>query len=362
MWKKQILKMQTYKRGKSINEAAERSKTDLLIKLNSNENPYGYSNKVKDLLTERQIPLNIYPEGNVGHLRKSLASLYNMNETEFIFSNGTDELIQMISRTLLEPGKNTVMASQTFSQYKNNSIIDGAEIREVELLNGTHDLEKMITKIDQNTAVVWVCNPNNPTGTFIPENKIREFMQKIPSHVLVVLDEAYFEYINQAYHSIDLINDFANLIIMRTFSKIYGLASLRIGYGIASHHIIQHLESIRLPFTNNQYGQHAASLALEDQAFIESSRLKNVIEREKYYTFCSENNLHCFPSETNFILVDLQCDIERLEAFLESSGIILRSGTGLGFPTSIRITIGLEEQNIKVREKILEFMQNHHQN
>lgn len=354
-WKKQLLNLQAYQPGKSIEEVMEQYQLDSIVKLASNENPYGYSHKVDTALNESKASFILYPDGNAVNLRKKTASFLGVNEKQLIFTNGTDELIQIISRALLEPGKNAVMPTPSFPQYKHNAVIEGADVREVELVDGSHDLNKMLSVIDENTAVVWVCSPNNPTGNYIQENELRDFLESVPSEVLVVIDEAYYEYVDDPYNSLTLLDEFPNIIIMRTFSKAYGLASFRVGYGISSVDIIQTLEPARPPFNTNVLGQLAASVAISDQDFIEQCRLRNAEEKEKYYAFCQENKLHYYQTQGNFILIDVQHDGDEVAQFLLEKGLIVRSGKFLGFPTYLRITIGLAEHNEQVRSALKEF-------
>ncbi|WP_047983325.1 histidinol-phosphate transaminase [Ornithinibacillus californiensis] len=355
-WKEQMLHLRAYQPGKSIEDVKKLYGLKEIIKLASNENSYGYSPYVDDALNNLDVSYTIYPDGNASTLRTATASLLHLDEKQLIFSNGTDELVQIISRAMLEPGRNTVMASPTFPQYKHAAIMEGAETREVALTNGFHDLDNMLKAMDVNTAIVWICNPNNPTGCYIPEMEIRHFLERVPSDVLVVLDEAYFDYVTQSYDSLSFIQEFPNLIIMRTFSKIYGLASFRVGYGISSPAIIQTLEPIRLPFNTNVLGQIAATAALSDQEFVARCRVRNTVELEKYYAFCDENNLSYFPSQGNFILINFGRDADEVAEWLLAKGLIVRSGKSLGFPTSVRITIGREDQNEQVRSALKELM------
>ncbi|MCM3236546.1 histidinol-phosphate transaminase [Heyndrickxia oleronia] len=355
-WKEQMHQLHAYQPGKSIAEVKTHHTRHSIIKLASNENPYGYSLKVDHMLKEFGGTLNIYPDGKASKLRAETASLLEVDPNQLIFTNGTDELIQIISRSLIQPGKNTVMATPTFSQYKHNAVLEGGEVREIPLIDGIHDLDRMLSAIDENTTVVWVCNPNNPTGTYITIEKLWTFLKKVPNDVFVVLDEAYFEYVEQPGSTIELLEDFPNVMITRTFSKIYGLASLRVGYGISSVDIIQKLEAARPPFNTNVLGQMAAAAAISDQEFVKECFQKNVAEREKYYAFCLENGLKFYLSEGNFVLIDFKWDGEEVTNFLLEKGIIVRSGKQLGFPTCVRITIGLTEQNERVREAIKEFI------
>jgi histidinol-phosphate aminotransferase len=239
------------------------------------------------------------------------------------------------------------MATPTFSQYKHNAVIEGAGCKEIPLVNGEHDLEEMFAAIDEQTNVIWLCSPNNPTGTYIPEKKLTAFLEKVPSDILVVLDEAYYEYVvaDDYYDSVNLARRYENLIVLRTFSKIYGLAALRIGYGIANSAIIKALEPAREPFNVNSLGQLAASAAIKDQEFLKLCKEKNRQGLEQFYVFCGQYQLEYYPSQTNFILIDCKLDGDQVFQYLMERGYIVRSGKALGFPTAVRITVGSFEQN-----------------
>lgn len=359
-WNSQVLNLNAYQPGKSIDEVKKAFNLKEIFKLASNENPYGYSPKVKKVIEEEgTLTFSYYPDGYASNLREEVAKFLQIKPTQLIFSNGTDELLQIISKALLEPGKNTVMATPTFSQYKHNAILEGAEIREVPLVNGEHDLESMIAEIDDRTAIVWLCSPNNPTGTYITDEKLQQFLKQVPKDVLIVLDEAYYEYVQAEnyYDALSLVQTFPNLIVTRTFSKIYGLASFRIGYGIAQAEIIQALEPVRQPFNTNVLAQRVALEALKDQEFVSQCADLNKRELERFYQFCKENNLSFYPSQGNFILIDFQYDGEEVFAFLLSKGYIVRSGKFLGFPTSIRVTVGTAEQNTGVMNAMKAFLE-----
>jgi histidinol-phosphate aminotransferase len=357
-WKKQLLTLTPYQPGKSIESVKKQFKLEQIVKLASNENPFGCSNRVLPALQNNQPGFAIYPDGYMTGLRESVASFLKVKQDELIFGNGSDNIIQIISRSLLHPGANTVMATPSFSQYKHNAVIEGAEIREIPLIDGEHDLEKMYAAIDDNTNIVWVCSPNNPTGTYVSENKLITFLNKVPSHVLVVLDEAYYEYVvaDDYYDSIELTRKYPNLIVLRTFSKIYGLASLRVGYGVADKSIIQALEPAREPFNVNTFGQIAAQAAIEDQEFVEDCKEKNRQGLTQFYDFCKQHELSYFPSQTNFVLIDINADADAGFQFLLERGYIVRSGKALGFPTSLRITVGSAEQNEGVLLALAEFL------
>lgn len=359
-WKNQIVNLHAYQPGKSIDEVKKMYNLKEIFKLASNENPYGFSNKVKKILDEdSSSTFSYYPDGYATNLREEAAKFLGVRPTQLIFSNGTDELLQIISKALLEPGKNTVMAYPTFSQYKHNAILEGAEIREIPLVDGEHDLDNMLKALDHQTAIVWLCSPNNPTGTYITNDKLMKFLQQVPKDILVVLDEAYYEYVDadDYYDALSLLDNYQNLIVTRTFSKIYGLASFRVGYGIASEEIISTLEPVRQPFNTNVLAQKVAMEALKDQEFVAKCATLNKKEMERFYAFCKKNNLHYYPSQGNFILIDFQCDSDKVFTFLLSTGYIVRSGKQLGFPTSIRVTIGTSEQNSGVMTSMEAFLE-----
>ena len=281
-----------------------------------------------------------------------------VNEHELIFGNGSDELIMILSKALLGPGYNTVMPAPTFPQYRHNAIIEGAEVREIPLVDGQHDLDSMLAAIDDSTNIVWLCSPNNPTGTYIPQQPLLAFLEKVPKETLVVLDEAYYEYVvaEDYYDSIRLMRSFDNLMILRTFSKIYGLASLRVGYGVANAAIIQALEPAREPFNVNTFAQLAAMHALEDQPFIEECKVVNRQGLEQFYQYCEAKGLTYYPSQGNFILIDFKRDSDEVFQYLLQKGYIVRSGKALGFPTSVRITVGSAEQNEGLLKNISLFL------
>lgn len=357
-WKKQLLTLTPYRPGKSIESVKKEFNLNQIVKLASNENPFGCSKKVIAALKDYQKSFAIYPDGYAGDLRKTLSTFLQVQPEEIIFGNGSDNLIQIISRSLLDPNTNTVMAAPTFSQYRHNAIIEGAEVKEVPLINGNHDLDGMLAAIDEKTNIVWLCSPNNPTGTYIPGSKLIAFLEEVPQDTLVVLDEAYHEYAvaDDYYDAVSLMRRFENLIVLRTFSKIYGLASLRIGYGLANPKIIKALEPVREPFNVNSFAQAAAKAALEDVEFIQKCKQTNRQGMQLFYQFCKENQLSYYPSQGNFILIDFHVDGDEVFQSLQQKGYIVRSGKALGFPTSVRITIGSSEENEGVLKAISDFL------
>ena len=346
-WKKELGGMRPYKPGRSIEEVMQDYGLTEVHKLASNENPYGCAPSVKEFIREGLLHPEIYPEGHAGGLRTKLANKHQVGEDFLLFGNGSDEIVSIISRSLLGPDTNTIMATPTFPQYAHNAKVEGAEVRELPLVEGQHDLDGFLKAIDENTSVIWVCNPNNPTGNIIPAGVLESFLAQVPDHILVVLDEAYFEYITEPSHvdSIQLIDKFPNILILRTFSKAYGLAAFRVGYAVGQPAIITELNKVRNPFNNNTLGTAVVEKALEDEQFIANCREMNHVQRERFKEFAEANDLDIFDSQANFVLIQVPADADEASEYLLQYGYIVRSGNALGTPGYVRVTVGSEEQN-----------------
>jgi histidinol-phosphate aminotransferase len=356
--KQQIVHLPVYQPGKPIEEVKRELGLDEVIKLASNENPFGCSPKAKEAIQNELANVNIYPDGAAVELTRVLAESLNVKPEQIIFGAGSDEIIMMLARAFLSPEDNSVMASHTFSQYKHNVMVEGAEPITVPLKDGTHDLDAMLACVNSRTKIVWICNPNNPTGTLVSLEKIRAFMEKVPDHVLVVLDEAYYEYIapEDYGNSLDLLKAYKNVIILRTFSKIHGLAALRVGYGIGHPDVLRSINQVREPFNTSRLGQAAAMASVKDPQFIEECRRKNAEGLQYLNEQFTRLGLKAFPSYTNFIMVDVKKPAGAVFDALLRKGIIVRGGHQLGFPTSLRVTVGTRDQNekfIRALEQVL---------
>lgn len=345
--KSQLHGLPSYKPGKPIEEVKKELGLTKVVKLASNENPFGASLKAAEAIRAMATETAVYPDGYAALLREKVAEKIGVNENQLVFGNGSDEVIQFLCRAFLSPETNTVTAHPTFSQYKLNATIEGAEVREIQGPDGTHDLDAMLAAIDEQTRIVWVCNPNNPSGTYVNKEAFLRFLEQVPSHVLVVSDEAYYEYVTAEDFpdTLSLLKTYNNLIILRTFSKAYGLAALRVGYGVANPALISTLDPVRPPFNNTTFAHTAAAAALEDDAFIADCVKKNTAGLKQFETFCQKHQLSYYPSQTNFILIDFARSGDDVFDFLLKRGFIVRSGVALGFPTCIRITVGSKEEN-----------------
>ena len=347
-YKRVLDTMAPYKPGKPIEETQREYGIETIVKLASNENPYGYSPLVAKWLKEEAHELALYPDANATNLREVVAKRYDVAPESLIFGNGSDELISIIARTFFEPGTHTVVPTPSFTQYVHNAKVEGADFTEVPLReDGHHDYEAMLQAIRPETRVVWICNPNNPTGTLLRSDELKAFIDQIDSRIFIVLDEAYVEYITDPDYvdTLNWLEEYDNLILLRTFSKAYGLASIRIGYGIGHERVIEQLNKVRNPFNNNTLAHTIAQIAIEDQSFIETCRTKNETERKRYEQFATQHGLHMYPSQTNFVLLETTRGANEVSEQLLRQGIIVRSGDLLGTPGYIRVTIGTKEQN-----------------
>lgn len=347
--KSNIVHLPVYEPGKPMEEVKRDLGLKEVIKLASNENPYGCSPKAKEAIVNELANASIYPDGGAVDLTNVVASQLGVNPNQIIFGAGSDEVILMIARAFFVQGDENIMATHTFPQYKHNAEIEGAVSIEVPLTDGKHDLPGMLNRITDRTKVVWICNPNNPTGTIVTNTELQHFMEQVPSSVLVVLDEAYCEYTDTEEYpdGLALLNKYKNIILLRTFSKIYGLASLRIGYGIGHPEIIRFINQVREPFNTSRFAQAAAIAAFQDHDFITSCRENNSNGIEFLNTQFQRLGLISYPAHGNFIMVDTQRPAAEVFDALLRRGIIVRGGHKLDFPTSIRVTVGNQEQNDK---------------
>lgn len=346
--KPQIVNLPVYQPGKPIEEVKREYGLAHVVKLASNENPFGSSPKAKEAIVAELDNTHIYPDGGSVVLTKAISEHLDVATNQIIFGAGSDDVILMLARAYLVPGDETIMASPTFPQYKHNAEIEGAVCVEVPLRDGVHDLPAMLARVNDKTKIVWICNPNNPTGTMVTQDEVEQFLNSVPSHVLVVLDEAYVEYA-QAFDgypdSLKLLKQHSNLIVLRTFSKAYGLASLRIGYGVAAPEIIHTINQVREPFNTTRFAQAAALAALSDQDFIQTC-IKRNREGIDYLTQQFDRlGLTYYPTVGNFIMVETNRSAKDVFERLMQRGIIVRGGHALGFPTKIRVTVGSAEEN-----------------
>lgn len=329
-----------------------------MIKLNSNENPYGYSLNVIESIKNID-HLHFYPEVNDPLLFQKLANLLGVQVQQIIFGNGSDELIQMVCRAFLQPGDESILAKETFPGFLTEIQIEGALPIQVPLKNGVHDLNQMKQMISHKTKIIWLCNPNNPTGTIFTHQSLVDFLNQLPKNILVVIDEAYAEYVLDTNYpkSLALLSNYPQLIVIRTFSKIYGLAGIRLGYGIAHPKLIHELHKVRPPCNINRIAQQAAIAALADQKFVDYCRNTNEQQRRRLYDHLNKWNLPYYVSHGNFIMFDMKYPSKKVYQFLLEHGIIVRYFPN--YPTHIRMTIGTPKQNQVFINIFSRFLESH---
>lgn len=343
----EIFNLKPYVPGKPIEEVKRELGIDDIIKLASNENPLGPSPKAVEAIKDTLSNLQIYPDSNNYNLKRKLVSLTKHDERGIVVGNGSDELLKLIAEAFLNPGDEVIFADPSFSEYEFTATIMGAKSIKVPVTNFKHDLEAMLDAITDKTKIIYICNPNNPTGTVVTEADLDKFMDLVPNDVLIVFDEAYFEYVdNPDYISgLKYVNAGRNAIVLRTFSKIYGLAGLRIGYGLTTVEIAGAIERVTEPFNVNLLAQVAATVALDDTEHLENSRKMNQAGKEYLYQEFAAMGLKYVETEANFIFVDVGQDCKEVFNKLLRLGVIIRTGDIFGYPTFIRVTIGSLEEN-----------------
>src|SRR5271170_5676900 len=337
-----------YQPGRPIEEVARELNlpADSIIKVASNENPFGPSPLALAAMQKAIAGVNLYPDGNAFYLKQKLAANLGVEPVNLILGNGSNEIIEFVAHALLAPGADVVVSQFCFAIYPIVAKMFGANVITVPAKNYGHDLPAMLKAITSRTRIVFVANPNNPTGTLVPREEVIQFVNDVPDNVLLVMDEAYIEFLDDAVDLVPLIRLGArkNLILMRTFSKIYGLAGLRIGYGIANAEFVFALEKVRQPFNVNSLAQTAAIAALDDDEHVRKTRLNNFAGLEFFARAFRDLKLEFVPSSANFILIRVN-DGQRVFEAMQKQGVIVRPMGGYQLPEWIRISIGTPQES-----------------
>jgi histidinol-phosphate aminotransferase len=341
-----------YSPGKPIEEVEREYQIKNSVKLASNENPLGPSPKAVEALGERLHQLHLYPDGDCYYLRRALASKLAVSPAQLVFGNGSNEIIELSVRTFMRAGDEVVMAHQAFIVYRLVVQSAGGCPKMVPLRNFTHDLEAITRAITPRTRMVFLANPNNPTGTIYRRREWERFLERLPADLLLIVDEAYFEYVSDTDYpnSLSYQDKGRALLTLRTFSKLYGLAGLRIGYGVGTKEMIDFMNRVRQPFNVNAAAQWAALAALADEQHVIKS-LKVNREGMDYLTKeIARLGLELVPSEANFILVRVGNGRELFERLLRQ-GIVVRAMGEYDLPEHVRVTVGRKEENTRfIRE------------
>ena len=344
---KGIEKLIPYPPGKPIEELERELGITGSIKLASNENPLGPSPLAVRAILDNMKKVNRYPDGSGYYLKAKLSDVFGLPQSRIIIGNGSNELIELIIRTFLSTGEEVIQACPTFLVYEKIVTGAGGELVSVPLKNFRIDLEDIADSVTPKTKIIFINNPNNPTGSALSKKEMAAFLKTIPNDIIVALDEAYIEFVTDkdVANGLDFIMDYPGLVVLRTFSKIYGLAGLRIGYGFSSDEAIDYMNRIRQPFNANSLAQAAALAALDDTEFV-SATLKLVKEGLSYlHEQLDGFGLEYLPTQTNFFMIKMPSEANRIYELMLREGVIVRSMDSYGLKDYIRVNVGLPKEN-----------------
>ena len=351
-----VQKLSPYVPGKPVDELARELGIDpaKIIKLASNENPLGASPKALQAIRDELGELTRYPDGNGFELKKRLAERCGVQSDQVTLGNGSNDILELVARAYLAPGLNAVFSEFAFAVYPIVTQATGATAHVVPAKEWGHDLPAMLAAIDSDTRVVFIANPNNPTGTWFGPDALSRFLATVPEHVLVVLDEAYIEYAHggELPDGLDYLAEHPNLLVSRTFSKAYGLASLRVGYSLSSPAVADVLNRVRQPFNVNSFALAAACAALDDVDYVTKSRQLNQVGMEQLEGGLDLLGLTWIPSRGNFLAIDMGRDAAPVYQALLREGVIVRPVAGYGMPNHLRVSVGLLEENTRFLEAL----------
>jgi len=343
-----ILPIKPYVPGKSVKQALSEIDLPEVYKMASNENPRGASPKAKSRYLELADQLHIYPEIYDRELLDAFAAKLGCSRDNITLSNGGDGIIYNMGMAVLNPGDETIIPDITFAVYETITRIMHAVPVFSPMKNSAIDLDDIYSRITDRTKIIFICNPNNPTGQCLPPGKLKEFLRKVPENIFVFLDEAYIDFTEPEYNigSVELLKGgMKNLFILRTFSKVYGLAGVRIGFGIGDPELISLISRVKPPFDLSIVAENIAAEALADDEFYNRTVSETAAEKAYYYAELDKLGLSYFRSQTNYILIDVKMDAKKAAQALMEQGIIVRPAASYGFPTCIRITIGQHREN-----------------
>lgn len=354
-----ITEIAPYQAGKPASELAREFGFDeaTVIKLASNENPLGLPESARAAMLQEIDELGRYPDSNGFDLKGALSAHYGVDASQITLGNGSNDLLELVTRAVVQAGDEVVYSQHAFAVYMLASQAVGATRIEVPALNYGHDLDAMAAAVTPKTRLVFVANPNNPTGTFVPGEQVYGFLKRIPSDTVVVLDQAYDEYLDESerYNPLQWLPEFDNLVISHTFSKIFGLAGLRIGFAFASAQLTDLMNRVRQPFNTNSIAQAAAVAALNDKAFLARSYQLNLEQRERLQQAFDAMQLPYLPSRGNFVLVRVG-DGAQVSRELLGRGIIVRPVGNYQLPEWIRVSVGLVEENTAFLDALAEVL------
>lgn len=336
-----------YQAGKPIEELERELGISNIIKLASNENPFGFPDSAKQAIINQFNDLTRYPDANGFELKATIAGKFGVQPNQITLGNGSNDLLELFAHTFASESDEIIYSQYAFIVYPLVTKAINAIAREIPAKDWGHDLDAFLSAINEKTKLIYIANPNNPTGNFLSHTEIADFLAKVPQNVLVVLDEAYTEFTatDKRVKSFELLQKHPNLIICRTLSKAYGLAGLRIGYAVSHPEIADLLNRVRQPFNCNSLALAAAQAVLNDDEFVKKVEENNRLEMARYEAFCTAQGLEFIPSSGNFITIDFKRPAAPIYDALLREGVIVRPIGGYGLPNHLRISIGLPEEN-----------------
>jgi histidinol-phosphate aminotransferase len=355
-----VQKLSPYVPGKPVETLARELGLDPagIVKLASNENPLGPSPRALEAIRAALGEITRYPDGSGFALKAKLAERFGLRSEQITLGNGSNDILDLVARAWLAPGRNAVFSQYAFAVYPISTQAVGAEGRVVPARDYGHDLEAMLAAIDDNTRVVFIANPNNPTGTWFGPAALEAFLDRVPADVLVVLDEAYIEFTEpgELPNGLDYVARYPNLLVSRTLCKAYGLAGLRVGYAVSSVQIADVLNRVRQPFNVNSLALVAACAALDDSEYLEAGRRLNRAGMAQLEAGLAALGLRWIPSRGNFLAVDFARDAAPINQALLERGVIVRPVAGYGLPNFLRISIGTEAENARLLEALAQVL------
>ncbi|WP_354624392.1 histidinol-phosphate transaminase [Psychromonas sp. MME2] len=354
-----VQKLHPYQAGKPIEELERELGISNIVKLASNENPLGLSPMVKAALVKELEQLTRYPDANGYYLKAALAEKYAVDIKQITLGNGSNDLLELVARAFVDNSNEVIFAEHAFVVYPIVTQAIGAQAVVVAAKNYGHDLTAMAAAVTDKTALIFIANPNNPTGTFLQQDEIVAFLKKVPEHVIVVLDEAYFEYAPASLrgNAIAWINEFPNLVVSRTFSKAYGLAGLRVGYTISNPQVADILNRVRQPFNCNSLALKAAETVLQDEQYLANGVALNAQGMADLTAFFEGHKLDYIPSMGNFITVNVGKSGDEVYQDLLREGVIVRPITGYGLANHLRISIGTQTENQRFKDALIKVLE-----
>ncbi|RMH47221.1 MAG: histidinol-phosphate transaminase [Gammaproteobacteria bacterium] len=339
--------LQPYQPGKPISELQRELGLTDIVKLASNENPLGCSLKVREAMESCMADIARYPDANGYYLKQALSEKLGIRAGQITLGNGSNDVLDLIARTFAGPGREVIFSQHAFLVYPIVTKAVEAKAVVVPARNYGHDLDAMADAITEQTSLIFIANPNNPTGTWVSANELRTFLKRVPENVIVVVDEAYYEYVDSPDYpqTLSKLAEFPNLIVTRTFSKAYGLAGLRVGYSVSHPDVADLLNRIRQPFNVNSLALAAAEAALSDVDFLQKAVELNKAGMAYLTAAMDDMGYRYIPSAGNFLTIDFECDAQSLYQKLLHEGVIVRPVANYELPSHLRVSIGTMEEN-----------------